>query len=66
MFIETSAKTGENVESCFIHMTHEIFQKMERGEYDLTNEALGITDLRPITLRSSSKDESQSKICGCW
>ena len=65
MFVETSAKTGDNVETCFINMTLEIYQKIEKGEYDLTNEALGITDLRPVILRKD-KEKIQDKICGCW
>ena len=65
MFVETSAKTGDNVETCFINMTLEIYQKMEKGEYDLTNESLGITDMRPVTLKKH-KEEKEDKICGCW
>jgi len=64
MFFETSAKTGENVDTCFIGMTHEIFKKIDRGEYDLTNESLGITPLKPILLKNSNNEINQAGIFG--
>eukprot|EP01066_Platyproteum_vivax_P007709 Platyproteum_vivax@DN3081_c0_g1_i1.p1 len=41
-FIETSAKTAQNVEEAFIQTARKIYEKIEGGVYDLSNEAHGI------------------------
>ena len=38
MFMETSAKTAQNVETAFIDTAKEIFQKVSDGVFDITNE----------------------------
>lgn len=38
VFMETSAKTAQNVETAFIDTAKEIFQKVSDGVFDITNE----------------------------
>lgn len=38
LFIETSAKTGENVEDAFMLPAQDIFEKIQKGEFDIHNE----------------------------
>ena len=42
MFFETSAKTALNVEAAFMATTQRILENIDRGEYDLSNESIGI------------------------
>jgi len=41
-FLETSAKTAKNVEQAFISSARVIYDKIQRGEFDISNEAFGI------------------------
>ncbi|XP_007447387.1 PREDICTED: ras-related protein Rab-2A-like [Lipotes vexillifer] len=42
IFMETSAKTGSNVEEAFINTAKEIYEKIQEGVFDINNEANGI------------------------
>jgi len=42
VFMETSAKTAANVEEAFINTAKEIYQKIQDGVFDVSNEANGI------------------------
>ena len=42
IFMETSARTAENVESAFINTARHIYQRVENGQLDATNENHGI------------------------
>ena len=42
IFMETSAKTAENVEAAFLETARKIVDNIEDGVYDLTNEGIGI------------------------
>lgn len=42
MFMETSAKTGDNIEKLFKNSAQEITKKMGENYYDLTSESCGI------------------------
>eukprot|EP00920_Eleutheroschizon_duboscqi_P014972 GHVT01034579.1.p1 GENE.GHVT01034579.1~~GHVT01034579.1.p1 ORF type:complete len:215 (+),score=17.93 GHVT01034579.1:749-1393(+) len=42
IFLETSAKTAENVEEAFICTARKIYENINAGVYDLSNEAHGI------------------------
>ena len=42
MFLETSAKTAHNVEQAFLKPAQQIYSKIQRGIYDVSNEQYGI------------------------
>ena len=42
IFMETSAKTAQNVEEAFINTAKEIYKKIQEGVFDVNNEANGI------------------------
>lgn len=42
VFMETSAKLATNVEEAFINTAKEIYEKIQEGVFDITNEANGI------------------------
>lgn len=42
MFMETSAKTAQNVEEAFIKTASRIYRKIEEGVFDISNESCGI------------------------
>jgi len=42
IFLETSAKTAANVNEAFTKTARQIYQNIENGTYDITNEAHGI------------------------
>nr|QBH73296.1 putative ras-related protein Rab-2A [Franklinothrips vespiformis] len=54
IFMETSAKTADNVEEAFINTAREIYEKIQEGVFDINNEANGIK----IGPQKSSTDPS--------
>eukprot|EP00164_Ancoracysta_twista_P000058 GFYU01000079.1.p1 GENE.GFYU01000079.1~~GFYU01000079.1.p1 ORF type:complete len:213 (-),score=48.04 GFYU01000079.1:285-923(-) len=42
IFLETSAKTAQNVEEAFINTAKKIYEKIQQGVCDITNESHGI------------------------
>ncbi|KAF8820306.1 putative small GTPase Rab2 [Cardiosporidium cionae] len=73
IFLETSAKTAQNVEEAFVSTARRIFENLQGGVYDLSNEANGIkpgpnTDQRNnnrIGWREASMSHSPSNRLGC-
>ena len=41
VFLETSAKTADNVEEAFIATAEKIYEKIQRGVFDVSNEVIG-------------------------
>ncbi|KAF2076492.1 hypothetical protein CYY_002232 [Polysphondylium violaceum] len=42
IFLETSAKTAANVEKAFESTAYKIYEKIQRGDFDINNESFGI------------------------
>ena len=42
LFFETSAKTGLNIDEVFVRSSGAIAEKIEKGEYDTSNDSCGI------------------------
>jgi len=59
IFLETSAKTAANVEEAFINTAAKIYENIQNGIYDVTNEAhgikVGMAAVPPSSSSSSSK-----------
>jgi len=67
IFIETSAKTAANVEEAFINTAKKIYEKIQKGVFDVTNETFGIK-LGTQTTTSSGQQENplqKPKDSGC-
>ena len=47
IFLETSAKTAANVEEAFINTAKLIYNKIQQGVFDVSNESFGAPCLRP-------------------
>mmetsp|Transcript_388 Transcript_388/g.442 ORF Transcript_388/g.442 Transcript_388/m.442 type:complete len:216 (+) Transcript_388:95-742(+) len=52
LFLETSAKTAANVEEAFKQTARQIYGKIQRGDFDVSNESYGIT-LGPLQSNTS-------------
>ncbi|KAJ3440812.1 ras-related protein rab-2a [Anaeramoeba flamelloides] len=62
-FLETSAKTGENVEQAFIQMTHRIYEKVKTGDFDPNIKLIGVK--RGNNQISLNEDEKKNENNGC-
>ena len=62
-FIETSAKTGENVEKLFYNCTIDIANKIKNNEYDLNDDSCGIKV--GIIVKPKNEKESNKKKKKC-
>ncbi|OMJ72164.1 hypothetical protein SteCoe_29455 [Stentor coeruleus] len=65
LFIETSAKTGNNVDAAYINTAKAIMSKIENAEYDLSNEHCGIkignASFKESLQRKSMADKAECK-----
>ena len=58
IFLETSAKTSFNVEQAFLQTSQMIYDNIDRGVYDLSNDRSGIrvgNEVNPVA-KPESKD----------
>jgi len=63
IFLETSAKTSQNVEEAFLLTAKKIYEKIQEGVFDVSNEAFGIKlgSLQPGGgIRTALPSEQQS------
>lgn len=69
IFLETSAKTGDNVEEAFLKCSKSILAKIETGELDPERTGSGIqygdAALRNIQLKQRSTARSRPGECAC-
>eukprot|EP00916_Digyalum_oweni_P021351 GHVL01035467.1.p1 GENE.GHVL01035467.1~~GHVL01035467.1.p1 ORF type:complete len:217 (-),score=26.03 GHVL01035467.1:183-833(-) len=68
-FMETSAKTAQNVEEAFIQTARKIYEKIESGVYDLSNEAHGIKVGMPAqqpSMQAGGRFMTNDTIQGGW
>lgn len=69
IFLETSAKTGDNVEEAFLKCSKTILAKIETGELDPERNGSGIqygdAAIRNIQLKQRTTNRNRSADCGC-
>ena len=68
IFLETSAKTSQNVEEAFLTTARRIYQNIQRNVYDLSSEAHGIKVGKPPsaagdTRRIDARQQAQAASC---
>ncbi|EGD81649.1 hypothetical protein PTSG_02365 [Salpingoeca rosetta] len=64
MFLETSARTGENVEEVFLKCARSILSKIETGQLDPEKIGSGI-QYGDASLRKTKKTPGQKEPCAC-
>jgi tRNA U34 5-carboxymethylaminomethyl modifying GTPase MnmE/TrmE len=62
-FIETSAKTGENVENVFYNCTNEIANRIKNNEYDLSDDSCGIKVGEILNGKNNNNKKTKKKCC---
>ena len=70
-YVETSAKSGENVERAFLEVAERIYQNIEAGRYDLNDRRSGVkgpgaggaSNQRTVTM--SKSDSGTANKAGC-
>jgi Ras-related protein Rab-2A len=55
VFLETSAKTAQNVEEAFLRTAQKIYDNIQSGAYDLSNDSYGIKVGMPVGSSSSGQ-----------
>ncbi|KAI0485670.1 P-loop containing nucleoside triphosphate hydrolase protein [Xylaria cf. heliscus] len=69
-YVETSAKSGENVEAAFMRVAERIFENINAGKYDLNDRRSGVKGPGPGTaatrgVKLSANDGKRSSGGGC-
>jgi Ras-related protein Rab-2A len=62
-FIETSAKSGENVENLFYNCTNEIANRIKNNEYDLSDDSCGIKVGEILNGKNNNNKKTKKKCC---
>ncbi len=67
-YVETSAKSGENVENAFMRVSERIYQNIQAGKYDLNDRRSGVKGPgagagRQVRLANDAKNGSASSCC---
>merc|ERR1711871_743890 len=65
IFIETSAKTGENVEETFLRTARKIYENIQAGSLDLNPQQSGVHFVKPGSTTSKADVTSSSSKCKC-
>ncbi|KAH7040527.1 P-loop containing nucleoside triphosphate hydrolase protein [Microdochium trichocladiopsis] len=60
-YVETSAKSGENVEAAFMNVAERIFENINAGKYDLNDRRSGVKGPGPGTAAARSVQLSNQK-----
>ncbi|PHH64029.1 hypothetical protein CDD81_5134 [Ophiocordyceps australis] len=66
-YVETSAKSGENVEKAFMRVAERIYQNIQAGKYDLNDRRSGVKGQNASGSRQLrlSSDANKSAVSGC-
>ena len=59
IFLETSAKTAQNVEEAFLRTAQKIYDNIQSGAYDLSNDSYGIKVGMPVGSSSSGAGQTR-------
>ncbi|XKL69412.1 hypothetical protein PGB90_007181 [Kerria lacca] len=65
MFVEASAKTGDNVEEAFVETAKKIFQRIQDGRLDLNATESGVQHKPSQPGRTTLTDQSPKNTCTC-
>merc|ERR1712034_718 len=61
IFIETSAKTGDNVEEMFLRTARKIYENIQAGSLDLNPQQSGVHFVKPTSVTPPTQSTSGSK-----
>ena len=65
IFIETSAKTGENVEETFLRTAKKIYENIQAGNLELNPQQSGVHFVKPGSTNIKSEPAGGGSKCKC-
>jgi len=65
LFIETSAKTAFNVEEAFVKPAQHIYEMIQKGVYDVSNDANGIIGVRQNNTQATARGDKNTNSSSC-